>query len=225
VRRALWLGLLLVFARTAAAAEPRRPEVHAPDWALWLGVRVGAIGFGNSFYGGPQAATTGDLAIAGVAFEANVGARLGRRHIPYLFYEQGFYAPGRKLDDGGALPTTRFFGLGFRYVALDPDRIGFVADVAFGWRTLAVYKGRERWELGAFEPFRLGVGVEARLHTRATISLLGWVSGSVMSGSSGSITFDGGTHPPYENGAAVTNQRAYLILGVGLAAHADLFGK
>jgi hypothetical protein len=189
-----------------------------------MGVRAGAIGFGNSFYGGPQGDTTGNIAFAGGAFEADVGARLGRRHIPYVFYEQGFIVQGRRFEGTGALPTTRFFGVGFRYVALDPDRIGFVADVSFGWRTLAVYKGAEHWEINAFEPFRLGVGVELRLHTRATISLLGWVSGSVMTGSSGSITFNDGKHPPYENGAPIVEQRGYLVLGASLAAHTDLFG-
>lgn len=215
---ALCAGLLMAGIARAEDA----PGKHAPDWALWLGARAGAMAFGNSFYGGD---TTGNFAQAGATLEADAGARLAKRHIPYVFYEEGLFVPGRKLDGTGATVTTRLFGVGFRYVALDPDTIGFVADVSFGWRTLSIYQGSRNYELSGFETFRLGLGAEVRLATAATLSALGYVSGGVMTDVGGSLTFTDGRAPPYTSGASITDQRGYLVVGVGLAAHFDLLGK
>lgn len=210
----------LIFVETRAHAQ-----THAPDYSLWVGARAGMIGFGNSFYGGPRGDTTGNLVQAGLTVEADAGARLGKRHVPYLFFEEGFIIPGRKLDGTGAMITTRFFGLGFRYTALDPDFIGFLADVSLGWRTLVIAGKDTTYEISGFETFRLGLGAEIRLSTRFVLSPLAYISGGVMSTNSGTVMFKDGSTPPFTNGASITDQRGYLVLGIGIGAHFDLIGK
>ena len=215
-----------VAARPAAAADaPATPTTHAPEWSLWTGLRLGFISFANSFYGGPASDTTGNWVHAGATGEVDVGARLAKRHVPYVFYEQGVGPPGRRLDGTGAIVTTRFFGLGVRYVALDPDTVGLVADVSIGWRTLAVYQGAQSCEMSGLETFRLGLGLEIRLATGFTISPLAYLSGGVMSTTGGSVTFADGAQPPFANGQGITVQRGYLVFGLGVGGHLDLFGK
>jgi hypothetical protein len=52
-----------------------------------------------------------------------------------------------------------------------------------------------------------------------------------MSDTSGHITYgpggsgDGLTHPTYQDGTPINNQRNYLVVGLGCGAHFDLFGK
>lgn len=205
--------------------EDKRNKTHAPEWALWTGARVGAIGFGNAFYGGPRADTTGNWVQTGLSIEADVGARLGARHVPYVFYEQSFYIPGRRLDGTGAVIMSRFFGLGFRYTAFDPDTIGFVADVSIGLRTISAYQNGHTFEMSGFETFRLGLGLEIRLSTLLVISPLAYVSGGVLTETNGTVTFKDGTMPPFQNGQGITDQRGYLVFGLGVGAHFDLFGK
>lgn len=215
---------VLAFGADVRAEEPKPIGTHAPEYALWLGARLGMIGFGNSFYGGPRGDTTGNLVQAGGTLEIDAGARLGKRHVPYLFYEEGLIIPGRKLEGTGTLVTTRFFGLGFRYTALDPDGIGFLADISLGWRTI-VMAGNTTYELSGFETFRLGLGAELRLGTRVVISPLAYVSGGVISTNGGTVTFRDGSSPPFTNGASITDQRGYLVLGIGTGVHFDLIGR
>lgn len=220
------LGASLASGAAYAAEKPEEtPTKHAPEWALWTGLRLGFITFANSFYGGSRPDTTGNWVHGGGTGEVDVGARLAKRHVPYLFYEQGIGPPGRRLDGTGAIVTTRFFGLGLRYVALDPDTVGFLVDVSIGWRTLAVYQGGQSAEMSGLETFRLGLGMEIRLSTRMTISPLAYLSGGVMSTTSGSVTFNDGATPPFSNGQGITVQRGYLVFGLGVGAHFDLIGK
>jgi hypothetical protein len=215
---------LLLIGVDVRAADPEA-GTHAPDYSLWVGGRVGMIGFGNSFYGGPAGDTTGNLVQAGGTLEVDAGARLGKRHVPYIFYEEGLIIPGRRLDGTGATITTRFFGLGFRYTALDPAFIGFLADISLGWRTLSISGNGGTYEISGFETFRLGLGAEIRLSTRFVLSPLAYVSGGVMTTNSGTVMFRDGTTPPFTNGANITDQRGYLVLGIGIGAHFDLIGK
>ncbi len=221
--RTLAFSAVFLFGANVRAEEP--VGRHAPDYSLWVGARLGMIGFGNSFYGGPRGDTTGNLVQAGGTLEVDAGARLGKRHVPYLFYEEGLVIPGRKLSGTGALITTRFFGLGFRYTALDPDGIGFLADISLGWRTLSISANGSTYEISGFETFRLGLGAELRLGTRVVLSPLVYVSGGVMSTNSGSVTFRDGSTPPFTGGANITDQRGYLVLGIGCGIHFDLIGK
>jgi len=218
VQNRFWPAILGLFVASAAGAQ----EKHAPDYSLWVGARLGAIGFGNYFYAGPRADTTGSWVQTGGSLEADAGVRLGKRHVPYIFYEQSILPPGRKLD---GIIATRFFGVGFRYVALDPDSLGFVADVSIGWRTLAAYNNGQTYEMSGLELFRLGLGVEWRLATRFVISPIAYVSGGIMSQTSGTITFKDGTMPPFMNGQGITDQRGYLVFGIGVGAHFDLIGN
>jgi hypothetical protein len=57
------------------------------------------------------------------------------------------------------------------------------------------------------------------------LSPLAYLSGGVMSTTSGSVTFNNGATPPFTNGQGVTVQRGYLVFGLGVGTHFDLIGK
>ena len=216
------------------------PEVptHAPKFSLWLGARLGAIGFGGYFYTNElgNGETTGNFVNPGPSLEVDVGARLGRRYIPYLFWEHAFLGAGHRFDGatnaGGA---ADFAGLGFRYVAGDVNSAGFLTDLAIGIRTITVSNNGDTYKMSALELFRLGLGAEIRFSTLFTISPLAWISGGTMNDTSGTVTYspngqgDGLSQPTYRpggpNGQTINNQRGYLVVGIGCGAHFDFFGK
>ena len=72
-------------------------EVHAPGYALWTGSRASWLAFGYRFYDSPSGAaeSTGQWLRDGVAPQLDIGARLARRYVPYLFWEHGFMRDGR----------------------------------------------------------------------------------------------------------------------------------
>ncbi len=212
--------------------EPERPT-HAPKFSLWVGARLGVIGFGGYFYQNNlgEGETTGNFVKTGMSFEADIGARLGRRYIPYLFLEHGFMGAGHRFDGSNATASTDFLGLGFRYVGGDVDSAGFLTDLAIGIRTVTISNGNDTFKMSALEIFRLGLGAEIRITTLFTLSPLAWISGGVMSDTNGQVTYgpggqgDGLMHPDYQNGQNIDNQRGYLAVGIGCGAHFDVFGK
>jgi hypothetical protein len=212
--------------------EPE-PAKHAPEFSLWVGGRLGLIGFGNRFYTNEagQDETTGNFVTSGVGLEGDIGARLGRRYIPYLFWEHGFVGAGHRFQGGeNATASTDYRGIGFRYIGGDVNNVGFMTDLAVGLRTISVTNGGNNYTMTALEFFRLGLGAEIRITTLFALTPMAWIATGQMSDTSGHVTFapnqgDGLAQPPYQNGDNINSQTTYIAFGLNIGAHFDVFGK
>ena len=167
---------------------PPPPEPHhlAPRTALWLGARVGwFIPFGNvwarrssdvSVSGVPWS----DYASSGPMFELDAGVRLARNYSVFALWErarlgsgdgdaQSSTFNGSKADHG----ETDFWGVGIR-ASSDPDQIGFITELAVGYRRAqSKFDNGDRIQFtdAPFEA-RLGVGAEFRINRSFTLSPL-----------------------------------------------------
>ena len=217
-----------------APYEPQEVEVptHAPKFSLWVGPRVSYLGFGGSFFVNElgRRETTGNFSGNGVGFQLDVGARISKRYIPYVFIEHSFMGQGHRFEGTDAKTTTTFYGLGFRYVAGDVDSVGFLTDLSIGLRNINVTNGSESYTMSALEIFKLGLGAEIRVATLFSITPLASLSGGVMSDTKGTINYmpghgDGLTRPTYHNGETIDNQAPYVVLSLGVGGHFDVFGQ
>lgn len=212
--------------------EPEMPT-HAPKYSLYTGARLSYVGFGNAFYrnelGGSE--TTGAYLGNGLSLQVDVGARLSRRYIPYLFFEHGFMGQGRRFDGSNASASTEYMGIGFRYVSGDVDEVGFLTDIAIGKRSVSIKDGSQSYTMSGLEFFRLGLGAEIRLSTLFTLSPMGYVSLGALTDTTGDIRFspqgstDGLTGPRFKNGTLIEENLNYVVLGIGAGGHFDVFGK
>jgi len=211
----------------ALEAEPR----HAPRYALWLGGGLGFIAYSGGFYdlpGSGDIETTGDYLKPGLAIQADAGARLARRYIPYLTLEYSIMPAGRRFDGGPrTTATTSFVGIGFRYQMGDVDGVSFPIDVSVGWRKIQVSNSTGTYGVGGLEILRLGVGVDVRLSSRWTISPMLNLSGGTLTDTGGTIQFADGSSPPYTGNGGIPSEATttYFTVVVGCSAHADLLGK
>ncbi len=209
------------------------PPTHAPRVSLWTGARAGLLSFSNAFYtnGAGNAESTGNFARAGMSLEADVGARLAKRFVPYILFEHGFMGQGRRFEGSDATSQSNLYGIGFRYTAFGVDSVGFLADLSFGLRSITVSNGSESYTMRSLEIFRFGLGAEIRLTTLFVISPLLSLSAGNMNDTDGSIHFsakgsqDGITTPRYQNGQNISNQQSYLMVNLGVGGHFDLLGK
>ena len=165
------------------------PEPHhlAPRTSLWLGARLGwFVPFGNAFARGTPSGNYGDVNLKGVPFrdyvssgpmfEIDAGARLSRNYNVFVLWERAQLGSGRGDPDA---PTpvgksnsgdTDFWGVGIRATS-DPDRIGFVTELAIGYRRArAKYDGEEIQFTDAPFEARLGVGADFRINRVVTLS-------------------------------------------------------
>lgn len=210
--------------------------VHAPKFSLWVGPRIGFIGFGGSFFESEprrnqpgSSESTGNFVGSGMATEIDLGVRLAQRWVPYVFYEHGFMGQGHRFAGSNARASTDSYGLGLRYGGA--DRLGFISDLSIGQRIVRVSNGSETFTMTALEVFKLALGAELRGRSAYTIEATVSASGGSMSGSSGDVTYasagsaDGRTHPVFKNGSLNRNSETYVVLGVGLGIHFDVFGK
>jgi hypothetical protein len=218
---------------------PPHPPKHAPRLALWTGARFGVLGFGGGFYGvpvgNPPVSTTEwttDLVTPGPTLQADVGVRLGYRFVPFVFYERAILGVGSRFaGESGTSAYSELYGLGLRFVAGDVNTAAFLTEISVGERTVGVSANGQTFKMSGFEYFKLGLGAEIRLSTHLTISPLASLSTGSMTSTSGSVTFstagsaDGNTHPPFENGASITDQRGYVMLSLTCGAHFDLLGN
>ncbi len=214
--------------------EPPEPT-HAPKFSLWVGGRLGVLGFGGAFYQNEfnEGETTGNFVRNGLSLGVDVGARLGKRYLPYVFLEHGFMGQGHRFEGSDATSSSDLLGLGFRYTAGDVDSVGFLTDISVGMRTITVKGGGSTYKMSSLEIFRLGLGAEIRISTLFVLSPMATLSGGAMSDteSNSHIAFsaegsrDGITHPTYENGKQISNQRGYIAVGLQCGAHFDVFGK
>lgn len=211
---------------------PPEPK-HAPKYALYAGASLRYIGFGGYFFQNQlgQGETTGNFIGNGPAVELNVGARLGRRYIPFVLFEHGFTAQGHRFAGSNASSVSDLYGIGFRTVSGDPNEVGFLGEISVGVRSVTVNQNNESYKMSALEFFRLGLGAEIRLATLFTLSPMAHISSGVMNDTNGNVTYspqgsgDGLRSPRFANGANIQDQRAYVIVGIGCGGHFDIFGK
>ena len=205
------------------------PAQHAPKYSLYVGGRLGVIGFGGNFFDNQlgHAETTGNFAKSGASLEGNIGARLGKRYIPYVALELSVLAPGHRFDGADTKASSSFLGIGFRYVAGDVDTAGFLTDLSFGIRTVSVVSAGQTYKMSSIELFRLGLGAEIRLSNVMTLAPMFIVSGGAMTDTQGDVPYgpggqgDGVTHPTYANGNNIDQQRGYLVVGLALGTIAN----
>lgn len=220
-------------ASMAVAAEP----VHAPGYSLWLGGRLGLLLYGGSMYfnantGYDEKASA--FVTNGLALEADVGARIAKRYIPYLALELGLVGPGNRFQGAGASASagSSFLGVGFRFLAGNVNFVSFASDLSFGFRKFEVSNGNSTWTASAFEFLRLGLGADIRFTDYFTLSPMITLSGGSLTDTSGSVGFasgqsDGqtGTPPQVSNGQIPGPwQSSYYSIILGCGAHFDLFG-
>ena len=206
---------------------------HAPKFSLWVGGRLGLIGYGGNFYDNQngQPETTGNFVRNGLSLEVDVGARLGKRYIPYIALELAGMAAGHRFEGADAKASTSFLGVGFRYLGGDVDSVAFASDLSVGIRTVQVTSGADTYKMSSLEILRLGLGAEIRISTLFTLSPMFTLSGGSMTDTDGTINFsqagsgDGITSPTYVKGAQINRQRGYTVVGLGCGGHFDFFGK
>jgi hypothetical protein len=171
---------------------PPPPEAHhiAPRTSLWLGVRAGVFipfgslwarctdcnSAGNNQYVTLKGVPWRDYASAGPMFELDAGARLSRNYTVFALWERaqlgsGSGDPNSTIPGKASRGDTDFWGVGVRATS-DPDRIGFVTELAIGYR-----RARSKWDDGTElqltdAPFeaRLGLGADIRLNRFVTLS-------------------------------------------------------
>jgi hypothetical protein len=209
--------------------------VRALKYSLWLGGRLGLLLFGGSMYINPNTGNdeqTSAFVTNGLALEADVGARISKRYIPYLALELGLVGPGTRFQGTSASAGTSFLGLGFRFLAGNVNFVSFASDLSFGFRKFEVANAGSTWTASAFEFLRLGLGADIRFTDYFTISPMVTLSGGTLASTSGSVTFapnqsDGttGTPPQVNNGQIPSSlQTNYYAIVLGCGAHFDLFG-
>jgi hypothetical protein len=170
-----------------ALPPPPKPHHVAPLRSLVLGARIGwFFPFGNVWARARPVTTVlgsgyvlesvpwRDYASSGPMLELNAGLRLARAYTVFALWERAQLGSGRDETDGkpdGA--ETDFFAVGLR-ASSNPDRLGFVTEVAIGYR-----RARSFYENGIEVQFteapfeaRLGLGGELRLDRKLSLSSL-----------------------------------------------------
>jgi hypothetical protein len=180
----------------AAVYEPPPPPAPrhvAPAYALWVGARLGGwLPFGTVWarcvevYAttctAAQSIPFSDYSGAGPLVEVDVGARLGRHYNVFVLWEHAAlagpsaapsfltaYQPGQNPASAGA--QTDYYAIGTRFSS-NPDGVGFLAEVALGFRRMSVdWKDGTNLRLSnaPFE-FRLGLGADLRLSRLLALS-------------------------------------------------------
>lgn len=222
------------------AAYPGNPQddddepsqKHAPKFSFYTNADLGLIGYGGYLFtnGANQPETSGNFAGAGLSFEVDVGARLGKRYIPYLVWEHAFLAPGHRFEGTNERAASDFLGLGFRLIAGNVDSVGFLTELGIGFRTMTIANDNETFKMTALEIARLGLGAEIRLSTLVTLTPIARLSIGQMSDSSGGITYapnqgDGQTNVTFAGGQIAYAPKDYVVVGLGCGVGFDFFGK
>ena len=210
---------------------PPEPRHIAPRTALWVGARVGwFIPFGDVWARTSRTHVTGvpwsDYASSGPMFELNAGVRLSRNYNVFALWERarlgsGNGDPQSTLDGKAAHGETDFWGVGVRATS-DPDNIGFVTELAIGYR-----RARSMFDNGdeiqfTDAPFetRLGLGAELRLNSAFTLSPMA----TIGLGSFGTIeTVSNGQIRPATRSYDQSDAHAWATFTLG--GHFDLFGS
>jgi hypothetical protein len=205
----------------------------APERSLYVGGRLGwFFPFGNAWARAVPVSTNlgagyvlegvpwRDYASSGPMFELNVGMRLARSYALFALWERAQLGSGRDESEGkpdGA--ESDFWAAGLR-ASSNPDGLGFVTEVAVGYR-----RARSFYENGTEVQFtdapfeaRLGLGAEYR-----TSRLMTW-SGLVTIGVGGfgevRTVAPNGNSLPRNRPEDAGDGHAWITLNIG--AHFDL---
>lgn len=170
------------------APPPPPEEPHfAPQSSFWLGARLGwFFPFGSAWARAVPVTTSAgsaytlesvawrDYVTSGPMLEMNVGLRFARSYSLFAVWERAQLGSGRASTDGepdGA--ESDFWAVALR-ASSNPDELGFVTEVAIGYR-----RARSFYASGAEVQFtdapfeaRLGMGAELRLSRLAALSAL-----------------------------------------------------
>lgn len=206
---------------------------HAPKYSLWIGPRLSYMGFGLSFFGNraDHSETTGNFVGNGLAPQIDIGARISRRYIPFVFWEHGFLGKGHRFDGDSASASTDYYGVGFRSMSGDVDSVAFLAEISIGKRVISVTNNGDTYKMSGLEFFKLGLGAEIRVQTLFTIEPVFSISTGTLNDTQGTVKYsaegskDGNTEPAFKNGETIENSRTYVMLSLGVGIHFDLFGK
>jgi hypothetical protein len=116
-----------------------------------------------------------DYASSGPMFELNAGMRLSRAYTLFGLWERAQLGSGR--DDATNGPQdgaeTDFWAVGLR-ASSNPDQLGFITEVAVGYRRARTFFGNDVQYQFTDAPFeaRLGLGAELRLNRLTSLSSL-----------------------------------------------------
>ena len=169
---------------------PPPPEVHhlAPRNSLWLGLRLGwFFPFGNAWAKARPVSTNAgngyvlegvpwrDYASSGPMFELDAGFRLSRAYTVFALWERAQLGAGdNDIDEGPQRRAeTDFWAVGLR-ASSNPDRLGFLTEVAVGYRRArTIFENDVEYQFtdAPFEA-RLGLGAELRMNRLTTLSSL-----------------------------------------------------
>ncbi|MDP8999798.1 MAG: hypothetical protein M3O46_06780, partial [Myxococcota bacterium] len=211
-----------------------RAGTQAPAYSLWLGAGMGLLIYSGGLFvnapsppsGSSGIETTADFVRPGLAIQADVGARMAYRYIPYVTLELGIMGAGRRFEGTATTASTSFIGTGFRYLAGDANSVSFVGDISFGFRKFQVSNATGTWSASGLELFRLGFGAEIRLGPRVAVSPMLTLSGAALTDTSGNIQFalnqpDHQTHPLYQGNGPIPGaaQQSYFAIVLGCGVH------
>lgn len=213
---------------------PPEPHHVSPRTALWVGVRAGYfIPFGNAYARGEQGAASQGVpwnryVDPGPMFELDVGARLARHYNVFALWERAQLGSGSGDSGTAGVPAvqninhgeTDFWGVGLR-ASSDPDQIGFVTELAIGYRRArAKYEGGEVQFTDAPFEARLGIGADIRINPLFSLSPLV----TVGVGSFGTIeTVSGGEIRDRTRSIDQSDGHAWATFTLG--GHFDLLGE
>lgn len=203
--------------------------------SLWASARLGwFFPFGNAWADGQVVSTpTGSYAAlegepwtkyasSGPMFELDVGVRIARSYTVFALWERAQTRSGSNdssydgEQNGG---DSDFWALGLRANS-DPNRIGFVTEVAVGYR-----QARTKFENGTEYQFteapfeaRLGLGAEYRTSRLMAFSALA----TIGVGAFGNIdrVSESGRVSPVTDGNDAADGHAWATINIG--AHFDL---
>lgn len=211
---------------------PPEPRHLAPRTSLLLGARTGLfIPWGDLFArrtlgGGVYGVSWSDYSSPGPMFELNAGARLSRHYSVFALWERAWLGSGNGDTSSTTLTgradhgDTDFWGGAVR-ASTNPDGVGFVTELAIGYRRArAVYDdGAEiQFTNSPFET-RLGLGADFRLNRFVTLSgmaTIGFGTFGTIETVSKNVIYDETRH-------AQADSHAWTTFTVG--GHFDLFGS
>ena len=217
---------------------PPPPQAHhlAPQSALVVGARIGwFFPFGNVWAKAqPVNGSTGyvlqgvpwrDYASSGPMFELDVGARLSRSYTAFALWERAQLGSGSNdtgIDGAQDRAESDFWAVGLR-ASSNPDGVGFLTEVAIGYRRARTFFKNDVQYQFTDAPFeaRLGLGGEYRLNRMTSFSSLV----TVGVGGFGSVERVGpnGNALPLTHGLDDGDGHAWLTLTIG--GHFDLIAS